>query len=300
MRRGGLSHGGDGVAVVRLVSALDLDPDELLLELEVLPLYEEFAERFDEALHLLTEGRSLWRPHGDQPWAIEAVAEVRRKLSNIEQYAERNPSSGLAWAVRSAAVWDARATDSQLVAAFVMARSCQAIEVLWDWMDGLESPWQGDTPGSFAALATDDPEGHALLIDEERRADPAGEIEACERAAELLGRARLALMLANLHQHPEIPGEVIARISQEAVSQFRQVVARKGGRESGKARQGDVVGRNAAIHARGQALLNAGRSPRDIAGMIAKDDAVGAGLTAKSIRKILRAGGVLPPTTAAD
>jgi hypothetical protein len=309
-----------------LISALDLDLDELLFSLEALPLYEEFAERFDEALQLLANGREMWRPHfavkksaSDydhatdavdtcaiepeeerspelETWTIEAVAEVRRKLYNIEQWAVRYPEQGLAAAVRHAGVWEQRATDAQLVAAFGMARCCQAIEVLSRWLGGLENLLREASPYAFPRLALDHPEVYAELINDERLANPADEIEARERAAELLGRGRLALMLAALYQHPSIPSDVLRDISQRAVhgaSQVAKRAAKRAGQKSGEARRSAVAERNGKICDKGRALMAQGYLAHEITSII-EGNAVAERLLAKQIRTILREGGVLP------
>ena len=71
---------------------------------------------------------------------------------------------------------------------------------------------------------------------------------------------------------------------------LREVRA-KGGVQSGKARKEANAERDQAICSAGKRLLASGFSHRDLAGVIA-GQAAGAGLTTKSIRKILRDGGV--------
>lgn len=281
------------MAGVPLINALEIDVEDLRLELETLPLYAEFAERFDEAIVLLCEGRSLWGSNASEPWAIEAVAGVRRNLSAINRWAEADPSRGLAEAVRWNGVWESRATDAQLAAAVGMARVCQAVESLWRWMDSLEEPWREASPGAFPGLAEDCPDGYAELIEEERRADPVAETDARERAADLLGSGRLAMMLAVLYQHPDIPRSVLEDISRAAVHKARQTTASKGGKESGESRRGAASERDSAICAVGKALLEQGRPEREITGIVARR-AEAQGLSTKRIRAVLREGGVLP------
>ncbi|UVL28737.1 hypothetical protein [Pseudomonas donghuensis] len=118
----------------KLMSPLNLDLDELELELEWLPLYGEFAERFTEAIDLVAAGIEMWSPHESEEWAVDAAAEINRKLYNIAQALDRSPALGLAWAVRNAGSWERRATDSQLVAALAMAYGCRAIHALRKWL----------------------------------------------------------------------------------------------------------------------------------------------------------------------
>ncbi|AIR88132.1 hypothetical protein [Pseudomonas cremoricolorata] len=282
----------------KLMSPLNLDLDELELELEWLPLYGEFAERFTEALDLVAAGIEMWRPESceewhPEEWAIEATAEVSRKLYMIEQALHRYPALGIAWAVRNVGSWDKRATDSQLAAALAMAYGCRAINVLRAWLGQLANHVVEASGRAFVDdTMINYPSVYASIIDDYRTDDSVAEIEARESAADLLGRARNSLVFAELYRHPNIPVEALTRIGEQAVRNSRAVTGRKAGERSGAARQESNAGRDRAICKAGRDLLSSGRSHSEISGIIAKRP-VAEGLGSKSVREILRRGGVL-------
>lgn len=283
----------------KLISPLNLDLDELLLELEWLPLYGEFSERFNEALDLVAAGIEMWRPEEceewrPEQWAIEVAAEISRKLYNIEQAIDRSPSLGIAWAVRNAGSWEKRATDSQLVAAMAMAYGCRAIHILCTWQTRLADEW---VEASERALVEDTrhnyPDIYADNINDCRLKDSIVEIEARESAADFLGRARTTMMIAELYQNPSIPSDALARISERAVRTSYAATGRKAGESSGAARREKNTERDRAICHAGRKLLETGKQPSEISGIISGRP-VAEGLGAKSVREVLRRGGILP------
>lgn len=284
----------------KLISPLNLDLDELELELEWLPLYREFAERFNEGLDLVAAGVEMWRPEGreewrPEEWAIEAVAEISRKLYNIEQALDRSPALGLAWAVRNAGAWERRATDSQLAAALAMAYGCRAIHALRKWQAQLAD----EVVEASGRTLVDDtimnyPDVYAAIINDRRLEDPIAEIEARESAADLLGRARTAMIMAELYRNPNIPPDALARFSERAVRKSFAATGRKAGERSGAARREKNAERDRAICDAGRKLLKAGRSPSEISGIISGLE-VAKSLGSKSVLAVLRRGGVLPP-----
>ncbi|MEW9905690.1 hypothetical protein [Pseudomonas putida] len=278
----------------KLISPLNLDLDELELELEWLPLYGEFAERFNEALDLVAAGIEMWRPDEREEWAIEAAAAISRKLYNIEQALNRFPTLGIAWAVRNAGSWEERATDSQLAAALAMAYGCRAINVLRTWLAQLADRM---VEASGRALVEDTiinyPDVYAAIINDHRLEDSVAEIEARESAADLLGRARNSIIFAELYRNPNISPEEMARLNEQAVKKSRAETGRKGGEKSGVSRRQDSVSRDQRICRTGKGLLAQGRSAREISGIITGMP-VAEGITRKTVLKVLRDGGVLP------
>lgn len=277
----------------KLISPLNLDLDELELELEWLPLYGEFAERFNEALDLVAAGIEMWRPHESEEWAIETAAEISRKLYNIGQALDRSPALGLAWAVRNAGSWERRATDSQLVAALAMAYGCRAIHAIRKWQAQLAD----DVMEAFGRALVDDLRVndlglYATIVNDCRIEHSIAEIEARESAADLLGRARNSIIFAELYRNPSIPPEAMARLNEQAVKKSRAETGRKGGEKSGASRRQDSVTRDQRICRAGKGLLVQGRSEREISGIIAGMP-VAEGITRKTVLKVLRDGGVL-------
>lgn len=279
----------------KLMSPLNLDLDELELELEWLPLYGDFAERFTEALDLVAAGIEMWRPHESEEWAIEAAAEINRKLYNIAQALDRSPALGLAWAVRNAGSWEKRATDSQLVAALAMAYGCRAIHALRKWLAHLAD----DVVEAFGRvrvedLRVNDPEFYATIVNDCRIECSIAEIEARQSAADLLGRARNSLIFAELYRNPSIPPEAMARLNEQAVKKSRAATGRKAGARSGAARREKNAGRDREICDAGRKLIASGRAPSEISGIISRMEVSG-GLGSGGVRDVLRKGLVLDP-----
>lgn len=279
----------------KLVSPLNLDLGELELELEGLPLYDEFAERFNEALDLVAAGIEMWRPHESEEWAVDAAAEINRKLYNITQALDRSPALGLAWAVRNAGSWEGRATDSQLVAALAMAYGCRAINVLRAWLAQLADLV---VEASGRALVEDTiinyPDVYAAIINDHRLEDSVAEIEARESAADLLGRARNSMIFAELYRNPNISPEAMARLNEQVLKKSRAATGRKAGARSGAARQEKNAGRDREICDAGRKLLASGRAPSEISGIISGMEVSGS-LGPKGVREVLRKGLVLDP-----
>ncbi|MDG9884924.1 hypothetical protein N7650_18975 [Pseudomonas sp. GD04058] len=279
----------------KLISPLSLDLDALELELEWLPLYGEFAERFNEALDLVAAGIEMWRPHESEEWAIETAAEISRKLYNIGQALDRSPALGLAWAVRNAGSWERRATDSQLVAALAMAYGCRAIHAIRKWQAQLAD----DVMKAFGRALVDDlrvndPGIYATIVNDCRIEDSIAEIEARESAADLLGRARNSIIFAELYRNPNISPEAMARLNEQAVKKSRAVTGRKAGARSGTVRQEKNAGRDREICDAGRKLLASGRAPSEISGIISRMEVSGS-LGPKGVRDVLRKGLVLDP-----
>lgn len=279
----------------KLISPLSLDLDELLLELEGLPLYDEFTERFHDALYLVADGIEMWRSHEGEEWAIEAAAEINRKFYNIEQRLSFASPLGIPSAVRSVGLSDSRITDSQYVAAYAMACGCQAINVLRRWQAQLAD----EVVEASGHTLVDDtimnyPDVYAAIINDRRLEDPIAEIEARESAADLLGRARTAMIMAELYRNPSIPPDALARFSERAVRRSFAATGRKAGERSGAARREKNAERDRAICDAGRKLLKAGRSPSEISGIISGLE-VAKSLGSKSVLAVLRRGGVLPP-----
>ncbi|ENB9665340.1 MULTISPECIES: hypothetical protein [Pseudomonas] len=280
----------------KLISPLNLDLDELELELEWLPLYREFAERFDEGLDLVAAGVEMWRPEEreewrPEEWAIEAVAEISRKLYNIEQALDRSPALGLAWAVRNAGAWERRATDSQLAAALAMAYGCRAIHALRKWQAQLaDNVVEAFGRARVDDLRVNDPEFYVTIVNDCRIECSIAEIEARESAVDMLGRARNSIIFAELYRNPSIPPEALA----QALKKSRAATGRKAGARSGAARQENNAKRDKAICDAGRELRASGRQPSEISGILSRRP-VAEGLVSKRIREILREGGVLPP-----
>lgn len=281
----------------KLMSPLNLDLDELELELEWLPLYGEFAERFNEALDLVATGVEMWRPHEREEWAIEAAAEISRRLYTIEQRTEWEFVASLSLDVPSAARLvassDSRITDSQLAAALAMAYGCRAINVLREWQAQLaDDMFEASGRALIEDTRINYPEAYATIVNDYRIKDSIAEIEARESAADLLGRARNSIVIAELYRDSSIPPAALKRISERALKTSRAAVGRKAGERSGAARQERNAERDRAICDAGRKLLASGRTPSEISGIISRMEVSG-NLGSKGVRDVLRKGLVL-------
>lgn len=283
----------------KLMSPLNLDLDELELELEWLPLYGEFAERFNEALDLVATGVEMWRPHEREEWAIEAAAEISRSLYTIEQRTEWGFVASLSLDVpstaRLVASSDSRITDSQLAAALAMAYGCRAINVLREWQAQLaDDMFEASGRALIEDTRINYPEAYATIVNDYRIKDSIAEIEARESAADLLGRARNSIVIAELYRDSSIPPAALKRISERALKTSRAAVGRKAGERSGAARQERNAERDRAICDAGRKLLVSGRAPSEISGIISRMEVSGS-LGSKGVRDVLRKGLVLDP-----
>lgn len=96
-------------------------------------------------------------------------------------------------------------------------------------------------------------------------------------------------------------GWELTRLSALSIKPVMQAIAegrRLGGQASGASRRDDAAARNTAICEAGRRLIKDGKAEREVVGILSGASSGGSnawGLTGKTIRKILRAGGVLGP-----
>jgi hypothetical protein len=159
------------------------------------------------------------------------------------------------------------------------------------WLANFGADLYGADPTSMADIANETPGEFGQLLGEARRNGALAEIEARERAADLLGVARHYMTLAQVYESPLLSSQEKSRIS---------AAASKAGRHSAEVRRGANSERNKAICAHGRRLLEGGRAERELVGIILGTDSALKSpggqekLSDKQIRNILRAGGVIP------
>lgn len=278
-----------------LSAPLNIEGWEVVETFERFTLYDEFAERIDDALELILEGQEHWVSHlTDEKWSVESVrvlANVRRLSSNIRQYSERSGDDlprCIHWTVGEAS--SSAITDSQYIAALAIDCACRAIETLEKWLSAFDADLSAGKPDSLAALIADASEEFKVFVEEVRHEQLHLEIEAREAAADLLGTARYYMTLADVYASPLLSYADKIRIS---------AAARKAGNSSGAMRREATLDRDKSICAHARRLLSNGRSAREIVGIIFGTDSAlkrpgeTAKLSTKQIRNILIKGRVL-------
>lgn len=278
-----------------LSDPLNIEGWEIVETFERFTLYEEFAERIDDALDLIRNGQEHWASHlKDGEWSVESVrvlANVRRLSSNISQQFERSRDDlprCIRWVAGESA--NSAINDSQYIAALAIDRACRAIETLERWLSGFDTDVCSGNLESLAALNGEASNDVAEFMTEVRHELAHLEIEAREAVADLIGTARNYMTLANVYASPVLSSADKIRIS---------ATARKAGYSSANIRREAVIDRNQSICSHAKRLLSDGRSDREVVGIIVGTDSAlktpsgAAKLSTKQIRNILVEGGVL-------
>ncbi len=277
---------------------LNIEGWEIVETLEQFTLYDEFADRIDTALELIREGQELWGSHqkGGE-WSAESVrvlTNVRRLSTNISQRFERSMDDlprCISWTIGESSNSDI--TDSQFIAALAIDRACRAIETLERWLRGFDTDLSSGNLERLHTSIAETSDDFAAFVEEVRHHQAYLEIEARETVADLTGKARYYMTLANIYASPLLSSSDKTRIS---------AIARKAGKSSAAIRREATIDRNQSICAHARRLLYDGRSEREIVGIIAGTDsalkALGGTvkLSTKQIRNILVTEGVLGST----
>ncbi|QUE89687.1 hypothetical protein [Pseudomonas sp. SCA2728.1_7] len=278
-----------------LSAPLDIEGWEVVEKFERFTLYDEFADRIDDALELIAEGQEHWTSHlKDGEWSEESIrvlANVRRFSYNISQQFERSRDDlprCIHWTIGESS--NSAIAESQYIAALAIDRACRVIETLERWLSGFDEDLCAGNFENLASLIADPSDGLVEFVAEVRHQQPHLEIEAREAAADLMGTARYYMTLANVYASPLLSRADKIRIS---------ATARKAGNNSAAIRREAAIDRNQSICAHAKRLLSDGRSRREIVGIITATDSAlktpggTAKLSAKQIRNILIANGVL-------
>lgn len=274
--------------MIRWISApLDVEGWEVVESLEDYALYPEYEARIDECLQLIAEGQAFWQPYRDtataddagswQPVAEHTVGEVRRLAYNIRQLAERY-GGDLAGHVRSSlGAYGDDIADPAYVAAMGIDRACRAIERISRWLVDFDDELAADWGPALKATLVERPDLYEVRINQTRNACAIGEGETREALAELVATAKRYIEQA---------------ANMQLAENARTQLARKGGQKSGVKRRKNNEERDKAICDKGRALQRRGVADHELSGVIAQTIEA-EGLTSKSIRRILREGGVI-------
>lgn len=277
-----------------LSAPLNIEGWEIIETFERFTLYDEFAERIDDALELILEGQEHWASHLiDGEWSKESIRvleNVRRLSYNICQKFERS-SDDLPRCIHYSIGESSNSgiTDSQYIAALAIDQACRVIETLERWLSGFDKDLCAGHSEYLATLIADASVDFVALVEEVRLEQPHLEIESREKAAILMGKARYYITLANVYASPLLSCAEKIRITS---------TARKAGISSAAVRREATIDRNQSICDHAKRLLSDGRSEREIVGIIAGTDSAlktPAGtikLSTKQIRNILIKGGL--------
>lgn len=278
-----------------LCDPLNIEGWEIVETFERFTLYDEFAERIDDALELILEGQEHWASHlTDGEWSDESIrvlANVRRFSYNIRQQFERSIDDlprCIHWTIGESS--NSTITDSQYIAALAIDRACRVIETLERWLSGFDKDLGAGNFENLAALIADASDDFVELVEEVRHEQAHLEIEARETVADLIGSSRYYMTLADVYASPLLSNTEKTRIS---------AAARKAGNSSAAMRREATRDRDESICSHAKRLLSAGRSERKIVGIIVGTDSAlrapgsTVKLSRKQIRNILVGNGVM-------
>lgn len=277
-----------------LSAPLEIEGWEIIETFERFTLYDEFADRIDEALELIRQGQEQWASHQtDGDWSAESVrvlANVRRLSYNISQQFERSSDDlprCIHWTIGESS--NSAITDSQYIAALAIDRACRLIETLERWLRDFDTDLCGGNSESLTSLIDAASYDLADLVNEVRHQQSRLEMEIRE-TAELMGSARYYTTIADVYASPLLSRDDKIRISASA---------RRAGKSSAAVRREAIVDRNRSICAHAKRLLSDGRSEREIVGTIVgtnsalKTPGGNVKLSTKQIRNVLIAGGII-------
>lgn len=282
-----------------IAAPLDIDGWEVVECLESHTLFEEFAERVDDALSLIREGQSHWREHqtADGEWsatAVDTVAEVRRLAYNIRQ-SFKSYGGDLAACIRSSiSSSGAGISDAQHVAAFAMDRACRVIETVGQWLAAFDAEL-------LTAPAETAPDEFDNMLESLRLECAQSEMETRESAADLFGLARNYMSLADAYASPNVSEEVkegitrsaIERELPKAVAEQHRQRARLGGLKGGRTKKEQFT-QDAAATCRAARRLKASNTSIGDSALVTALVDQGHG-TRPTVIARLRTEGVYPP-----
>lgn len=275
---------------------LDINPDTPPRRLTECALYPEFAERFADAFDLIDEGQYLWEDfyvsgRGWDPLASQVVSDVSYKASNIRQSFNRDPSVGLAEAIRRSRLKSDDVSDTQLVAALAIDRACRSIQILWEWINRIEDDARRGDPAHAVLISMSWPDIYLEMVNEQRATCPHLEIESRESAAIYMGEARNYMILAHVYATPTLSDELKATISRQAITENRREISRRNSDKSAQIRSADLAPRNGRIGGAYTELIKSGENHSEAVKALSKRF----GLCHRQIKNILEAEKVWEP-----
>lgn len=182
------------------------DVDELENRLRDLAQDIDLSACFEETLYLMNEATAYWLDStGSYPdEAARICVAVRQRFDAILQESEFQDRRALAETIRHAIGNDTDATDTRLVASYVLALGAEGLQVLCDWLVALRRevvaavpPLEGRERFELCSAQLPSARQQLYLL----------EIEARLMHSEYIANARQALLLAGLYQQVEHLGQ---------------------------------------------------------------------------------------------
>ncbi|MNZ21101.1 hypothetical protein D3C78_381670 [compost metagenome] len=219
------------------------DVDILEGRLHGLALDAELSACIDETLDLMNSATAFWLDESGchEEHAARTCVTVHRHLDAILQASEFHDSNALAATIRQS-IWEDldTASDSQLVAAYVMALAVESLQTLCNWLLNVRRE------AIAAVQTTESATPHRVQLQQARRELHREEVQARVTHAEYMGKARLAMYIADLYRHAETlsrmpDGYRVAEQLRNAIEttskSTRAKIAGQGNRAPGSAKQ---------------------------------------------------------------
>lgn len=282
------------------------DLDEIEHAVSAAALYHQFQEHYRGAFELAGHAASYWLEE-DGAYSdvaaglIQEMFRLRDVIFEDVSYAEASSMPRVLGRVMSL---EEDVTDSRIVASYAFVQAMEAVQVLGDWLLGLEDAVYDLDADLIEQLRQSDPAQYRLLVERKRRVQSDSEITARESFAQLLGAADKTLMLAALYEQAEIglasdrfePGSFFP----QALDTIFATKASQKGRAAGKANsRPDSAKQTEMRELRARICKEADRikrlepdiRPTELVLRLAANPSLG---TSDTIRKHLRAEGLIP------
>ncbi len=282
------------------------DLDEIEDAVRAAALYHQFHEHYRGAFELAGHAASYWLEE-DGAYAdvaagvIQEMFRLRDVILDHFSYAEASSLPRVLGGVMSL---DEDVTDSRIVASYAFVQAMEAVQVLGDWLLELEDSVYDLDADLIEQLRQSDPAQYRLLVERKRRAQSDSEITARESFAQLLGAADKTLMIAALYEQAEIglasdklqPGSFFP----QALDTIFAMKASEKGRAAGRANSRPDSAKQIEMRELRERICEEGKRIKRLEPEIGETELVSR-LAAKSslgtsdtVRKHLRAGGVIP------
>lgn len=181
------------------------DVDVLEQRLHSLAPDTELIDCFEEALDLMHRATLFWLDEEEEfdhfpDEAAPTCIAVQRHIEAIFQESEFQDRNALADTIRRSIWGDVQASDSQLVASYALILVVEGLQAVCDWLVDLRREALMAAPSVEKDKYRD---LHRDKMDEARRELHYQEVQARLTLSDYMGRAELALFIAELHRQAE-------------------------------------------------------------------------------------------------
>lgn len=177
------------------------DIDALAQRLHSLALDAELSHCIDETLDLMNSATAFWLDNSGahEELAARTCVTIHRHFDAILQASEFQDSNALAETIRRS-IWEDidTASDAQLVSAYVLALAAEGLQALCNWLLNVRRE------AIAAVQLAESTTPHHGQLQRARAELYREEIQARVTHAQYMGKARLALYIADLYRHAEI------------------------------------------------------------------------------------------------